>query len=46
VIRPNLAAMSGSDFSQRNAAILAGEEAVAKMMPELQRKLAARRATA
>lgn len=46
VIRPNLAAMSGSDFSQRNAAILAGEEAVAKMMPELQRKLAASRATA
>ena len=44
VIRPNLAAMSGSDFSQRNAAILAGEEAVAKMMPELQRKLAASRA--
>ncbi|WP_241495866.1 patatin-like phospholipase family protein [Paraburkholderia monticola] len=43
VIRPNLAAMSGSDFSQRNAAILAGEEAVAKMMPELQRKLVARR---
>ncbi len=43
VIRPNLAAMSGSDFSQRNAAILAGEEAVAKMMPELQRKLAAAR---
>jgi NTE family protein len=46
VIRPNLAAMSGSDFSQRNAAILAGEEAVAKIMPELQRKLAASRATA
>jgi NTE family protein len=46
VIRPNLAAMSGSDFSQRNAAILAGEEAVAKMMPELQRKLAASRAAA
>ncbi|RAS39055.1 NTE family protein [Paraburkholderia bryophila] len=45
VIRPNLAAMSGSDFSQRNAAILAGEEAVAKMMPELQRKLAAARST-
>ncbi|CAE6702121.1 hypothetical protein R69658_00515 [Paraburkholderia aspalathi] len=44
VIRPNLAAMSGSDFSQRNAAILAGEEAVAKMMPELQRKMAASRA--
>ncbi len=46
VIRPNLAAMSGSDFSQRNAAILAGEEAVAKMMPELQRKLAASRVAA
>ncbi|CAE6697407.1 hypothetical protein R75465_00307 [Paraburkholderia aspalathi] len=44
VIRPNLAAMSGSDFSQRNAAILAGEEAVAKTMPELQRKMAASRA--
>ena len=43
VIRPNLAAMSGSDFSQRNAAILAGEEAAAKIMPELQRKLAASR---
>lgn len=46
VIRPNLAAMSGSDFSQRNAAILAGEEAVSKIMPELQRKLAASRAQA
>ncbi|HEV3422661.1 MAG TPA: patatin-like phospholipase family protein [Paraburkholderia sp.] len=44
VIRPNLAAMSGSDFSQRNAAILAGEEAAAKIMPELQRKLAASQA--
>ncbi|WP_407674282.1 patatin-like phospholipase family protein [Paraburkholderia saeva] len=43
VIRPNLAAMNSSDFSQRNAAILAGEEAVAKIMPELQRKLAAGR---
>ncbi|EIP88931.1 patatin-like phospholipase [Burkholderia humptydooensis MSMB43] len=41
VIRPNLAAMGGSDFNQRNAAILAGEEAVARIMPELQRKLAA-----
>ncbi|RFU45706.1 patatin-like phospholipase family protein [Paraburkholderia sp. DHOC27] len=44
VIRPNLAAMSGSDFSQRNAAILAGEEAAARIMPELQRKLAASQA--
>ncbi|AOK48709.1 hypothetical protein WT60_07415 [Burkholderia sp. MSMB617WGS] len=46
VIRPNLAAMGGSDFNQRNAAILAGEEAVARIMPELQRKLAAARSTA
>lgn len=43
VIRPGLNAMSGSDFGQRNAAILAGEEAVAKMMPELERKMAAAR---
>ncbi|WP_438396080.1 patatin-like phospholipase family protein [Caballeronia sp. DA-9] len=40
VIRPNLAAMSGSDFSQRNAAILAGEEAVARIWPDLQRQMA------
>jgi NTE family protein len=46
VITPNLAAMSGSDFGRRNAAILAGEEAVAKIMPQLQRKLAASRAAA
>jgi len=46
VIRPNLAAMSGSDFGQRNAAILAGEEAVVKIMPELQRKMAAGRSAA
>ncbi|MDR8073895.1 patatin-like phospholipase family protein, partial [Burkholderia cenocepacia] len=32
-----------SDFNQRNAAILSGEEAVARIMPELQRKLAAAR---
>jgi NTE family protein len=44
VIKPNLAAMSGSDFGQRNAAILAGEEAVAKAFGELDRKLAATRA--
>jgi NTE family protein len=43
VIRPGLNAMSGSDFGQRNAAILAGEEAVARMMPDLERKLAAAR---
>lgn len=40
VIRPNLAAMSGSDFGQRNAAILAGEEAVNQILPQLQQKLA------
>jgi NTE family protein len=42
VIRPNLNAMSSSDFSQRNASILAGEEAVAKIWPSLQRQLAER----
>jgi len=46
VIRPSLNAMSGSDFTQRNAAILAGEEAAARIMPELERKLAATRAAA
>lgn len=44
VIRPNLNAMSSSDFNQRNAAILAGEEAAAKIFPEIERKLAAARA--
>ena len=43
VIRPNLAAMSGSDFNGRNAAILAGEEAAEKIMPDLTRKLTAAR---
>ncbi|SAL03382.1 patatin-like phospholipase [Caballeronia fortuita] len=42
VIRPNLNAMSSSDFSQRNASILAGEEAVARIWPTLQRQLAER----
>jgi len=46
VIRPNLAAMSSGDFGQRNAAILAGEEAVARIWPELQQQLAGRAATA
>jgi NTE family protein len=44
VFRPNLAAMSGSDFGQRNAAILAGEEAVANLFAQLQQKLATSRA--
>lgn len=43
VIRPNLAAMSGSDFNDRNKAILAGEEAAEKAMPDLLRRLAAAR---
>ncbi len=44
VIRPALTAMSGADFTHRNEAILAGEAAVAKLYPELERKLAERRA--
>jgi NTE family protein len=44
VIRPNLAAMSGSDFRHRNEAILAGEVAVSQAYADLQRKLAERRA--
>ncbi|WP_236105801.1 patatin-like phospholipase family protein [Pandoraea fibrosis] len=40
VIRPSLAKMAASDFQGRNRAILAGEEAVAKLWPEIQRKLA------
>lgn len=40
VIQPSLAKMGASDFQGRNRAILAGEEAVAKMWPEIQRKLA------
>jgi NTE family protein len=45
VIRPNLPAMGGSDFAQRNMAILAGEEAVAHALPDIQAKLAAVRET-
>ncbi|MGI4983485.1 MAG: patatin-like phospholipase family protein [Janthinobacterium lividum] len=41
VIRPDLPAMGGSDFEQRNLAILAGEEAVARILPTLRAKLAA-----
>lgn len=46
VIRPALSAMSGADFAHRNEAILAGEVAVSKLYPELERKLAERRAGA
>ena len=43
VIHPVLPAMGGSDFQQRNLAILSGEEAVARMLPQLKAKLAAAR---
>jgi len=43
VIRPNLAAMGGSDFNDRNKAILAGEEAAEKAMPDLLKRMAAAR---
>ncbi|HVL08049.1 MAG TPA: patatin-like phospholipase family protein [Burkholderiaceae bacterium] len=39
VIRPDLPAMSSSDFSARNQAILAGEKAVAAILPELKGQL-------
>ena len=43
VIRPNLAAMGGSDFNDRNKAILAGEEAAEKAMPDLLKRMDAAR---
>ena len=43
VITPSLGAMKGSDFSGRNLAILAGEQAAAAMMPELRAKLRLKR---
>lgn len=46
VIRPSLAKMGASDFQGRNRAILAGEEAVAAMWPQIQRKLAEAQAEA
>ncbi|TMS57485.1 patatin-like phospholipase family protein [Imbroritus primus] len=39
VIRPDLPAMSSSDFGARNQAILAGERAVAAILPELKAQL-------
>lgn len=39
VITPSLGAMKGSDFSGRNLAILAGEQAAAAAMPDLRAKL-------
>lgn len=43
VISPSLGAMKGSDFSGRNLAILAGEQAAASVMPELRARLKAKR---
>jgi NTE family protein len=43
VIQPSLGAMKGSDFQGRNSAILAGEQAASALMPEIKRKLAAKR---
>jgi NTE family protein len=43
VITPSLGAMKGSDFSGRNLAILAGEQAAATVMPELRAKLRMKR---
>lgn len=40
VIRPELPDMGGSDFGARNRAILAGEQAAAKVLPALREKLA------
>lgn len=39
VLRPNLPQMGGGDFGERNVAILAGEEAVQRMLPTLRAKL-------
>lgn len=46
VIRPSLAKMGASDFQGRNRAILAGEEAVSQMWPQIQRKIAEAQAQA
>ena len=39
VIQPSLGAMKGSDFTSRNVAILAGEQAAAAVMPDIRQKL-------
>lgn len=43
VIQPRLGTMKGSDFTSRNTAILAGEQAAAAALDEIKRKLAERR---
>ncbi|GAB3628209.1 esterase [Pandoraea terrae] len=40
VIRPALNAMGAADFQSRNQAILAGEEAVSRLWPQIQHKIA------
>lgn len=39
VIQPELGGMKGSDFAARNVAILAGEQAAMKAIPEIRQKL-------
>ena len=39
VIQPELGGMKGSDFAGRNVAILAGEQAAMKAIPEIRQKL-------
>ncbi|WP_194723614.1 patatin-like phospholipase family protein [Noviherbaspirillum malthae] len=43
VIQPRLGTMKGNDFPGRNTAILAGEQATAQLLPELRKKLVAKR---
>jgi NTE family protein len=43
VIQPLLGTMKGNDFAGRNLAVLAGEQAAMKAMPEIRRKLAEKR---
>lgn len=43
VIRPALGSMKGSDFQGRNLAIIAGERAATAALPEIRRKLKAKR---
>jgi NTE family protein len=43
VIQPKLGSMKGNDFPGRNMAILAGEQAAVAAMPEIKKKLIAKR---
>ena len=46
VIRPLLNGVAGTDFTSRNVAVLAGEQATAVLMKEIKEKLAERQAVA